>query len=99
MARVDNGRIEGAVLRIDRFGNLITNIDRETLGRLTGGAIQILVGGHQVNRVVETYTDIRENEVCALFGGTDHLEIAANSRKAVECLGVDLGAPVRIRRQ
>ena len=99
-ARVHNGCIDGVVLRIDRFGNLITNIDRETLGPLAGdGGIRIMVAGHQVDRVVETYADITANEVCALFGSTDHLEIAANSTRAVERLGVELGAPVRIRRQ
>src|SRR5690349_4690720 len=36
---VDGDRIEGQVLRVDRFGNLITNIDRRTFDRLAGGAI------------------------------------------------------------
>ena len=99
-ARVRNGRIDGAVLRIDRFGNLITNIGRGTLDRLAvGGGIEIMVAGHQVDRIVETYADITVKEVCALFGSTDHLEIAANSAKAAERLAVELGAPVRIRRR
>ena len=99
-ARVRDGYIDGVVLRIDRFGNLITNIDREMLGRLVDrGDIRLMVAGHEVDRIVETYADITANEVCALFGSTDHLEIAVNSAKAAERLGVELGAPVRIRRQ
>ena len=98
--RIHNGCIDGVVLRIDRFGNLITNIDRETLSRLAGtGGIEITVEGNQVDRSVETYADIAANEVCALFGSTDHLEIAANLAQAVERLGVELGAPVRILRR
>ena len=94
----DDG-IHGAVLRVDRFGNLVTNIDRRAFDRLTaGGGIEIDVGGHAVGRLVETYTDIDDGEVCALFGSTDHLEIAANSTSAGEQLGVALGAEVRVLR-
>ena len=91
--------IEGVVLRIDRFGNLVTNIDRDAFDRLaSGGEIEIEVGGHPVARLVETYSDIAVDEVCALFGSTGHLEIAANAASAVECLGVDHGVSVRVMR-
>ena len=94
----DDG-IDGVVLRIDRFGNLVTNIDRRAFDRLAlGGEIEIEVGAHRVGRLVETYADIAADEVCGLFGSTDHLEIAANSASAVERLGIDLGAPVRVTR-
>src|SRR5437867_6090473 len=32
--QVDEGRVIGEVLRVDRFGNLITNIDRKTFDRI-----------------------------------------------------------------
>lgn len=95
-----DGRIEGQVLRVDRFGNLVSNIDRKTFDRLArNGAIQVEVGGHGIGRLVETYTDIGENEVCALFGSTEHLEFAANSTSAVERLEVDRGAAVVVRQE
>jgi hypothetical protein len=94
---VGEGRIDGVVLRIDRFGNLVTNIDRKSFERLAAsGDIEIEVGGHPVGRLVETFTDIADDEVCALFGSTDHLEVAANAASAVERLGLDHGAPVRV---
>ena len=87
------------MLRIDRFGNLITNIDRETLSRLAGtGGIEITVEGNQVDRIVETYADIAANEVCALFGSTDHLELAAKSSSAAESLQVKRGSEITILR-
>ncbi len=98
--RVGDDAIDGVVLRIDRFGNLVTNIDRQAVDRLASeGKIEIEVGGHPVKRLVETYTDIGADEVCALFGSTEHLEIAANAASAVERLGIDRGAPVRITRR
>ena len=97
--QADADGIEGVVLRVDRFGNLVTNIDRLAFDRVaSGGEIEIEVGGHSVGRLVETYADIAADEVCALFGSTDHLEIAANAASAVERLGVDRGAPVRLMR-
>src|SRR5215218_8592409 len=68
-------RIDGEVQRIDRFGNLITNIDRKTFDQLAKGSLQIEVGGHVVSRVVSTYSDAAAGEVFALFGSSDHLEI------------------------
>jgi S-adenosylmethionine hydrolase len=37
-------------------------------------------------------------EICALFGSTDHLELATNSGSAAQMLGLDRGAAVRITR-
>ena len=98
--QVGDDAIDGVVLRIDRFGNLVTNIDRKAFDRLaSAGEIEIEIGGHPVGRLVETYADIAADEVCALFGSTEHLEIAANAASAVERLGVDQEAPVRVARR
>lgn len=96
---IDAEIVAGQVLWVDRFGNLVTNIDRKTFERLAqAGTVQIDVGGHRVGRLVATYADIGADEVCALFGSTDHLEIAANASSAVERLGLARGAPVIVSR-
>jgi hypothetical protein len=95
---VDEGRIDGQVLRVDRFGNLITNIDRRTFEKL-GGALDIRIGPHPVSRLVATYADAAEGEVCALFGSTDHLEVSANGASAAEALDLRRGAAVRVARR
>ena len=94
-----SGHVLGEVLRVDRFGNLITNIDRRTFDAIAvagGRTLEVHVGGHQVQRVVSTYADARADEICALFGSTDHLEIAANGASAATLLSLGRGAPVRI---
>jgi len=92
-------RIDGEVLRVDRFGNLITNIDRRTFDRIADGALDIHVGSHAVSRVVSTYADVADGEVCALFGSTDHLEVAANGASAAARLDLGRGAPVHVARR
>jgi S-adenosyl-L-methionine hydrolase (adenosine-forming) len=97
-----SGTVRGEVLRLDRFGNLITNIDRRTFDTVMipgGHAVEIHVGSHQVQRVVSTYADAAAGEICALFGSTDHLEIAANGASAAAMLDLGRGAPVRIVRR
>lgn len=98
-AVVDTDRIDGQVTQIDRFGNLITNIDRKTFDQLAKGALEIAIGGHVVSRVVSTYADAAPGELCALFGSTDHLEIAANGSSAARELDLKRGAPVHIVRR
>ena len=85
------------MLRVDRFGNLVTNIDRKTVERLAqGGAITIDAGGQRVERLVATYAELPADGVGALFGSTDHLELAAPSSSAAERLGLTRGAVVTV---
>jgi S-adenosylmethionine hydrolase len=97
--RVGPDRIDGEVLRVDRFGNLITNIDRKTFDKLAAGPLEIRAGSHPVTRVVSTYADASPEEVCALFGSTDHLEIAANGTSAAAHLDLGRGARVHVARR
>ena len=98
--QVSGDRIIGEVLRVDRFGNLITNIDRKTFDRFVpanaSGTLEIRVGPHVVGKVVSTYADAKPGELCALFGSSDHLEIAANGSSASAVLALGRGAPVHI---
>lgn len=92
------GEIRGQVVRVDRFGNLISNIDRRTFEQLAAtGAITVRAGGHDVARVVGTYAEAPAGEPCALFGSTDHLEIAVNAGDAAAHLGLGRGAALTVR--
>ena len=93
---IESGAIHGEVLRVDRFGNLVTNIDRRTFDASAGQPLEIRVGSHQVSKVVSTYTDAAHGEICALFGSSDQLEIAANGANAAALLDLGRGAPVHV---
>ena len=96
---VNGSEITGVVLRVDRFGNVVTNIDRRIFeAAARSGSMQVTAGGHTVGRLVATYADIQPGEICALFGSTDHLELAANSESAAERLHLARGASVEVRR-
>ena len=98
-ADANETRLAGVVMLVDRFGNLVTNIDRRTFETFTHGQpVALQVAGHAVAGVVATYADIRAGEVCALFGSTEHLEFAVNGGSAAAALGVTRGAGVEIGR-
>ena len=96
---VTEAGVRGIVLRIDRFGNAVTNIDRRTFETAARArSVQVSADGHEVQHIVATYAEIPAGGVCALFGSTDHLELAANAASAAERLGIARGAVVEVRR-
>jgi S-adenosylmethionine hydrolase len=97
---IDATAIRGQVLRVDRFGNLITNVDRAAFDRFArDGAVSIRIADHDVARVVNTYAEAPLRSVCALFGSTDHLEVAVNGGSAAETLGLTRGASITIHHE
>jgi S-adenosyl-L-methionine hydrolase (adenosine-forming) len=91
--------VRGIVVRVDRFGNLVTNIDRKSVERLgLDAAITIDAAGKSIGRLVATYAELPPDGVGARFGSTDHLELAAPSASAAERLALGRGAPVVVHR-
>jgi len=94
-----DGTIDGEVMLIDGFGNLITNIPASDLS----GAhthrhhFQVTVGPHDVGPIRTTYADVAAGEPIALIGSTQMLEIAVNRQNAAQTLKIARGTPVHLR--
>jgi len=85
------------VVRVDRFGNLVTNVDRRAFDRFVNAdRIEIAAGTARVGAVVMTYADADPGALCALFGSSEHLEIAINGGSAAEHLALGRGAKITI---
>jgi S-adenosylmethionine hydrolase len=97
LPEADADGVRGVVMRVDRFGNLVTNIDRKAVERL-GSVITIDAAGSRIDRLVATYAELPAAGVGALFGSTDHLELAASSASAADRLHLSRGAVVTVRR-
>lgn len=91
----------GAVVHVDRFGNLTTNLmeaDLETLGqRGEGGRLEVRLGATALP-LVRTYADVPPGAPCALVGSSGRLEIAVNRGRADTLLGAGPGAVVVVVR-
>ena len=85
--------ISGAVIHVDRFGNLTTNIPRHWLE----DAANVEVDGRTIGGLRETYGLVDTGQPFALLGSAGYLEIAVRDGNAAEALGVGSGARIRIR--
>ena len=93
--------ILGQVIRVDRFGNVITNIGRDLLEHLSGmGQPVIRAGNLIIKGIRKTYSEVGEGEMLALIGSSGRLEIALNWGRACDRLGLDAedpeGIPVEV---
>lgn len=97
MPSSDKNGIQGWVVHIDRFGNLITNIPADMVRQLgPSGDLRIYVGTQIIRGLVDTYGSVPAGEAIALYGSTGNLEVAVNKGNAAEMLSVYQGAPVSI---
>jgi len=95
--RVMADRICGEVVRIDSFGNLITNIHSEHLqGRPTDQRALIICGLYDTYGVMNTYGDGYEGSLVAIINSSNLLEIAVVGENASKRLNLQVGTPVTI---
>jgi S-adenosylmethionine hydrolase len=88
-------RIEGEVIEVDSFGNLITNITRDMLhGVPTSDIVVVRCEEHETQGIYATYSDQPPMTFMAHVGSTGRLELAIVDENASAMLGVKVGAPV-----
>jgi S-adenosylmethionine hydrolase len=90
---VATGQITGAILTVDHFGNLISNIDAGLVRKLEAPVVR--VGTHRLP-LLKTYGDVAPGEYLALINSFGVLEIARAEQSAADGLGVGRGAPVQV---
>jgi S-adenosylmethionine hydrolase len=88
--RVDGG-IEGVIVAVDRFGNLISNIESTAVVSLT--LPTIFVGGLRLP-LKRTYGDASAGEYVGLINSFEVLEVARSRGNAAEGLNLGVGAPI-----
>jgi S-adenosylmethionine hydrolase len=92
-----SGVLEGQIVGVDRFGNLITNIGSDHLAELGTDKLDILLGNHIIKKVGRTYAHGGAGEILALIGSRNCLEIAVNGGRASDTLSMTHGGVVRIK--
>lgn len=95
-AKRSGDQILGEVVHIDRFGNLITNITQQDLGRtpdLTAWGVA-LPGVLTLPALSRTYGDLPVGGIGAVVGSSGHLEIVVNQGNASHVLCRAAGASV-----
>lgn len=87
---LDKNWIEGQIIFIDNFENVIVNITKEEFEeQRRGRSFKIIFKRDEViDKVSESYADVAEGEKLALFNAAGYLEIAINKGNAAGLLGL-----------
>ncbi len=89
-------------IRVDRFGNIITNL---TVGQFDGwraglwgqnDPVVIRIARHRIGRISRTFSDVCVGELLAYWGSGGGLEVAVRDGSAAENLGVSVGVELYI---
>jgi S-adenosylmethionine hydrolase len=94
---MDANTLRGVVLKIDRFGNLITNITPQDAPALFASAppqFKIRVGKHEITEIHSNYSEGAPGEVFGILGSMGYLEIAADRGSAAKIIGSGKGSEV-----
>jgi hypothetical protein len=89
-------QIVGHVLRVDHYGNLITNIPREVFEKLNPGKFEIVFGRESVQQVQSNYNEVEPGDCWAFFNSLGLLEIGINHGHGADLLGLKYDSPVFI---
>ncbi|MGA8764066.1 MAG: SAM-dependent chlorinase/fluorinase, partial [Candidatus Sulfotelmatobacter sp.] len=96
---VDENRIRAVVLKVDRFGNLLTNItaqDAPGLFATEPTEFKILVGNREVTEMLRAYAEGAPGEVFGIVGSMGFLEIASNRGAAAQIAGAGKGSEITV---
>jgi S-adenosylmethionine hydrolase len=93
--KVDGG-LKGVVLRVDAFGNLITNFRAGDLAANAheNGHFNLQIGTHAVKKLVDTFARGAAGEAIAYVGSSGFIEVGVNKGSAARTLSLGRGTPV-----
>ncbi len=86
--------ISGQIIRVDKFGNLISNITARLFEQAQskwGRKFSLQLRDAKISRLITCYAEGKDNEACAIIGESGRLEIVVKEQRADELLGVSGG--------
>lgn len=94
---VSDDKLTGQIIKIDRFGNAITNIPEDALPT-RASTYEIRIGQTCLTRINRAYAESEIGEPLAIIGSFGLLEIAVNGGSAEETLGLKRGDTIAVQR-
>jgi S-adenosyl-L-methionine hydrolase (adenosine-forming) len=87
----------GMILKIDHFGNAITNFRLADFPAVERAPFELLLGPHAITRLAHNYAECGAGELFVIEGSSGYLEISMSQAPAAKALGCAAGAPVELR--
>ncbi len=95
--KANKSLISGHVIRVDHYGNLITNIDKAAFDILSKEkAYNITFSRENSRRIHENVNSVDAGDIFIIFNDQGKLEIGINQGNAAELLGLGYDSPVMI---
>ncbi len=86
----------GSILKIDRFGNVVTNFESEAWRRLARQPFELRIGEICVSKLASTYAEMAAGELFVIAGSAGFLEVSMNQGSAASALGARAGGTVEL---
>lgn len=98
-ATVKNNIIEGIVMHVDAYENLITNIPKELFMQVGQGrdfVIKVKGDLYTIDEISDCYDDVDPLDPVALFGTHGYLELALNHARMSSLWGLDIRSSIQV---
>ena len=98
--KITNNEIVGHSIRIDHYGNIITNITKSDFNKVlskNSGSFEINLGIDKINKLSNSYSDVGIADLFALFNYNEKLEIGMNRGNASNLLGIKNHTQISIK--
>ncbi|SPE26750.1 conserved hypothetical protein [Candidatus Sulfopaludibacter sp. SbA3] len=82
----------GRILKIDRFGNIITNFHTEDFPDLEKRNFAMVIGPHETSVLAHTYAESGPGELFVIVGSSGYLEVSVSQGSAAKKIGCESGA-------
>ena len=98
-SRRDGGTLQGQIIAVDHFGNLVTNISRDDLEAFSEGAkVVVRAGKAVISGLSRSYLPAGRGRPLAIMNSWDHLEVAVSGGDARKELGLERGQAVTVEK-
>jgi S-adenosylmethionine hydrolase len=94
--QLSDGHWRGLILKIDRFGNVITNFDQKTFHAIARRPFSLKSGRRTLTGYHPTYAAAPPGKLFALFGSTGYVEISVRESSAEAVLGLRPGGAIEL---
>ncbi len=97
--RAGGSLVRGVILKVDKFGNLITNLTPQDVPEIfaeSPSPFKIMANQREITQLNLTYSMGKPSEVFAVVGSSGFLEICANRGSAATLLGAAKGDEVGV---
>jgi len=97
--RVNDHAVQGVTLRVDKFGNIVTNISPEDVPQLfmeNPPPFRIMINQQEITKLYPNFAAGKPTEVFAIVGSTGYIELCTNRGSAAKTLNATRGMEVGV---